>query len=72
MYVYYVYLQGSLAYVPQQAWIQNATVQENVVFGKTFNEYHYQRTISGCALDPDLKILPGGDMTEIGEKVRNK
>ena len=58
-----------MAYVPQQAWIQNATLKDNVLFGKVWNEFLYNRTINGCALEPDLKILPAGDMTEIGEKV---
>ena len=31
----------------------------------------YDRTLHTCALEPDLEILPGGDMTEIGEKVNN-
>lgn len=29
----------------------------------------YHRVIDACQLEPDIKILPGGDMTEIGEKV---
>lgn len=28
----------------------------------------YQKVVEACALLPDLKILPGGDQTEIGEK----
>ena len=31
----------------------------------------YERVINSCALGPDLEILPGGDQTEIGEKVGN-
>lgn len=31
-------------------------------------EEKYQKVINGCALEPDLKILSGGDLTEIGEK----
>ena len=58
--------------MPQQAWIQNAPLKDNIVFGKVWSEYHYNRTISGCALEPDLKILPAGDMTEIGEKVSSR
>jgi len=27
-------LQGSVAYVPQQAWIQNNTLKNNILFGK--------------------------------------
>jgi len=60
---------GSVAYVPQQAWIQNATVRDNILFGRSFDPKRYCKTISTCALRTDLDILPGGDMTEIGEKV---
>ena len=60
--------QGSVAYVPQQAWIQNATLKDNVLFGKAFTSKRYAKTIHACALQTDLDILPGGDMTEIGEK----
>ena len=58
-----------MAYVPQQAWIQNATVKDNVLFGCRMNGVLYDQTIDACALGPDLAILPGNDMTEIGEKV---
>lgn len=61
--------QGSIAYVPQQAWIQNATVRDNILFGKPFNRKKYERTLEACELERDLTILSAGDMTEIGEKV---
>lgn len=63
--------QGSVAYVPQQAWIQNATLRDNILFGRSFDPRRYCKTIGSCALRTDLDILPGGDMTEIGEKVRS-
>lgn len=62
--------QGSVAYVPQQAWIQNATLRDNILFGKPYNEQKYRCVLEACALTPDLEVLPGGDMTEIGEKVQ--
>ena len=58
-----------MAYVPQQAWIQNATVQDNILFGKPQSTVLYNCVIESCALGPDLDVLPGGDLTEIGEKV---
>lgn len=64
--------QGSVAYVEQQAWIQNATLRDNVLFGKSFNESTYDRVIEACALTDDLKLFEGGDMTEIGEKVGSR
>ncbi|XP_054155692.1 multidrug resistance-associated protein 1-like [Oppia nitens] len=58
----------NMAYVPQQAWIQNATIKQNIMFGKPFDEELYDRVIDSCALRPDLRQLAGGDQTEIGEK----
>lgn len=58
-----------MAYVPQQAWIQNATIQNNILFGRPMQGIKYSNTLRACALEPDLEILPGGDQTEIGEKV---
>ncbi|KAK3552701.1 hypothetical protein QTP86_021137, partial [Hemibagrus guttatus] len=66
-----VTVKGSVAYVPQQAWIQNATLRENIIFGQQMKESSYQRVLEACALLPDLEILPGGDNTEIGEKGLN-
>ncbi|KAG5279356.1 hypothetical protein AALO_G00076900 [Alosa alosa] len=66
-----VTVKGSVAYVPQQAWIQNATLRDNIVFGQEKKDMWYQRVVEACALLPDLEILPGGDATEIGEKGLN-
>nr|XP_014351311.1 PREDICTED: canalicular multispecific organic anion transporter 2 [Latimeria chalumnae] len=63
-----VSIRGSVAYVPQQAWIQNATLKDNILFGQPFNEEKYQKVLEACALVTDLEMLPGGDQTEIGEK----
>ena len=63
-------LQGTTAYIPQQAWIQNATLQENILFGQSRDSERYKHVISACALDPDIEVLPAGDLTEIGEKVK--
>ncbi|XP_056144596.1 multidrug resistance-associated protein 1-like [Lampris incognitus] len=67
----HVAIKGSVAYVPQQAWIQNATVKDNIVFGQEKMESWYHRVVEACALLPDLEILPAGDSTEIGEKGLN-
>ncbi|XP_041520483.1 ATP-binding cassette sub-family C member 3 isoform X2 [Microtus oregoni] len=63
-----VSVKGSVAYVPQQAWIQNCTLQENVLFGQPMRPKRYQQALETCALLADLDVLPGGDQTEIGEK----
>ncbi len=59
---------GKIAYVPQQAWIQNSTLKENITFCEANDEERYQSVIEDCALTTDLEILPAGDKTEIGEK----
>ncbi|XP_063286386.1 multidrug resistance-associated protein 1-like [Pelobates fuscus] len=64
----YVAMKGSVAYVPQQAWIQNASLKDNVLFGREIKEPLYKEVLESCALLPDLEILPSGDRTEIGEK----
>ncbi|XP_054832209.1 ATP-binding cassette sub-family C member 3 [Eublepharis macularius] len=61
-------VKGSVAYVPQLAWIQNATLKDNILFGHPYNEHKYQTVLESCALQHDLQVLPGGDSTEIGEK----
>ncbi|NWU60420.1 MRP1 protein, partial [Pterocles burchelli] len=63
-----VVVKGSVAYVPQQAWVQNATLEDNIIFGREMNERRYKLVIEACALLPDIEILPTGDKTEIGEK----
>ncbi|KAK4104692.1 hypothetical protein N658DRAFT_521302 [Parathielavia hyrcaniae] len=63
-----VILGASRAFCPQYAWIQNATVQQNILFGKEMDKRWYSDVIKACALQPDLDMLPNHDMTEIGER----
>lgn len=58
-----------MAFVAQQAWIQNATVRDNILFGKEYDEEKYDRIVEAVALTPDFEILDKGDQTLIGEKV---
>ena len=64
----HVQLQGRVAYFAQSAFILNETVRGNILLGAPMDERRYQQVLYACALLPDLKHLPGGDMTEIGEK----
>ncbi|CAH1780875.1 unnamed protein product [Owenia fusiformis] len=63
-----VNVSKSTAYVPQEAWIRNDTLINNILFGKKISRETYDQIIDACALGPDLKALPAGDKTEIGEK----
>ena len=62
-------LQGTTAYVPQQAWLQNVTLQNNILFGDPVRRTFYGDVIEACALRKDLDLLPAGEQTEIGEQV---
>ncbi|KAA8514856.1 hypothetical protein F0562_018035 [Nyssa sinensis] len=63
-----VVIRGTVAYVPQVSWIFNATVRENIVFGSLFEPARYEKAIYVTSLQHDLDLLPGGDLTEIGER----
>lgn len=66
-----VAVRGRLAYVAQQAWILNATLRDNILFGLEYEEDRYQSVLSACCLRPDLALLPSADLTEIGERGAN-
>lgn len=51
-----VNISGTIAYVPQTAWILNATLKDNVLFGKEFNQKLYEQVIEASALKPDFGI----------------
>jgi ATP-binding cassette subfamily C (CFTR/MRP) protein 1 len=63
-----VKVHGMVAYVAQQAWIMNATVRENIVFGYKYDSNFYEQTVKACALIDDFAQLPDGDETVVGER----
>ncbi|KAF9390431.1 Multidrug resistance-associated protein 1 [Podila verticillata] len=63
-----VSVYGDLAYVPQQAWIVNANIRDNILFGQEFDKARYDQVVYAAGLLPDLEALPAGDLTEIGER----
>ncbi|XP_070617726.1 ATP-binding cassette sub-family C member 12-like [Erythrolamprus reginae] len=62
-----VMVNGTLAYVSQQAWIFHGNVRDNILFGEAYNEQRYNHIINICSLKTDMERLSYGDMTEIGE-----
>ncbi|KAK9057251.1 hypothetical protein SSX86_022086 [Deinandra increscens subsp. villosa] len=59
---------GSTAYVAQTAWIQNGTIQDNILFGLPMDRQKYKEVIKTCCLEKDLEMMEFGDQTEIGER----
>ncbi|GKZ01209.1 hypothetical protein MPSEU_001072200 [Mayamaea pseudoterrestris] len=63
-----IVMKGSVAYVAQTAWILNATLRDNILFGKPYDKEKYERIIKACQLTYDIELLSNGDQTEIGER----
>ncbi|GLU07394.1 hypothetical protein SLE2022_243540 [Rubroshorea leprosula] len=59
---------GTTAYVAQTSWIQNGTIEENILFGLPMNREKYREVIRVCCLEKDLEMMEFGDQTEIGER----
>ncbi|KAJ2928555.1 hypothetical protein H1R20_g8545, partial [Candolleomyces eurysporus] len=61
-------VDGMCAYVPQAAWLKNASIKDNILFNLPYDEERYQKTLEACALISDFEILEDGDESEIGER----
>ncbi|CAJ0944757.1 unnamed protein product, partial [Mesorhabditis belari] len=62
-----VRLTGRIGYVPQQPWLQNVSMRENIIYGRKFDKFLYKKIVDACELQPDFSIFPQGDLTEVGE-----
>ncbi|KAE9611527.1 hypothetical protein Lal_00011930 [Lupinus albus] len=63
-----VHVCGSTSYVAQTAWIQNGTIEENILFGLPMIRHKYNEVVRVCCLEKDLEMMEYGDQTEIGER----
>ncbi|KAL7411452.1 hypothetical protein BDY24DRAFT_353656 [Mrakia frigida] len=57
-----------VAFVPQESWLQNATIRDNIILDLPFDASRFEKVVYACGLSRDLEILSGGDQTEVGEK----
>jgi ATP-binding cassette subfamily C (CFTR/MRP) protein 4 len=44
-------IKGSVFYVPQEPWIFTASVRQNILFGKPYDEAKFRRVVKACCLD---------------------
>lgn len=63
-----VSVNASIAYIAQQPWLLNTTLEENITFGLPKDDQRYQQVLHDCSLLSDLDLLPARDQTEIGER----
>ncbi|XP_073002286.1 ABC transporter C family MRP4-like [Typha latifolia] len=63
-----VKMSGSVAYVPQSAWIQSGNIEENILFGNQMDKKRYKSVLHACSLKKDLELLLHGDQTIVGDR----
>ncbi|KAF2820855.1 P-loop containing nucleoside triphosphate hydrolase protein [Ophiobolus disseminans] len=59
---------ASHALCPEQPWMLNGTVRDNILFGRPFERQWYNAVLQACSLTRDLGSLPHGDQTVVGER----
>ena len=57
--------------VTQKSWIQSQSIQENILFGREFQQERYINALKFSCLLQDLEVLEKGDQTTVGEKGMN-
>jgi ATP-binding cassette, subfamily C (CFTR/MRP), member 4 len=61
-------LNGSVFYVSQEPWLFTATIRQNILFGKPYDERKFREIVRVCQLNDDMKQFPNTELTLIGEK----
>jgi ATP-binding cassette, subfamily C (CFTR/MRP), member 4 len=61
-------VEGSIAYVEQEAVIFSDTIRNNITFGLEFHQIKYDMAVKLACLESDFKLLKQGDETVVGEK----
>jgi ABC-type bacteriocin/lantibiotic exporter with double-glycine peptidase domain len=59
-------LPGSLAYCAQVTWIEHMSIKDNILFGLPMILARFLTILDALALQLNLRILPDGDLTEVG------
>ncbi|KFB46273.1 AGAP004602-PA-like protein [Anopheles sinensis] len=61
-------INGNVSYAPQEPWLFEGTVKNNIVFTEDYQEKRYREVVKVCALERDFRLLPNGDQTIVGER----
>ncbi|KAL4509416.1 hypothetical protein ABPG72_018347 [Tetrahymena utriculariae] len=62
-----VEINGSISLCSQDPWIIQDTVQENILFGQSYDSQRYQQVLRASCLQEDIHYFIDGDQTNIGE-----
>ncbi|EGD72614.1 hypothetical protein PTSG_12159 [Salpingoeca rosetta] len=63
-----VHACGSTGFASQEPWILNATIRDNIIFGREYDQERFSRVVNTCQLTTDLRMMPDGASTDIGER----
>lgn len=58
-------INGTTAFVGQNAFIMSGTVRDNILFGQTMNTQRYFKAIVGAQLTKDLETMPVNELSEV-------
>ncbi|KAJ2804376.1 Multidrug resistance-associated protein 4, partial [Coemansia guatemalensis] len=61
-------ISGTAAYVSQAPWIMGASLRDNILFGKAFDEDLYVKTLAICCLEKDINGMEDKDSTIISDQ----
>ncbi|CAD8049904.1 unnamed protein product [Paramecium sonneborni] len=64
-------VRGSVAYVSQNHWLQNMSIRDNILFGKSYDKELYEKCIEACDFMPDLLTFPKRDQYILGPDAKN-
>jgi ATP-binding cassette subfamily C (CFTR/MRP) protein 1 len=59
---------ASIGYCAQNPWLPNATIRDIILTSNEYDDEWYRSTLYACMLEQDLKSLPDGDGTFVGNK----
>ncbi|ORY44853.1 P-loop containing nucleoside triphosphate hydrolase protein, partial [Rhizoclosmatium globosum] len=61
----------SISYCSQEPWILSGTIEDNITLFNPSLKTKCQKAVKLCCLERDLRSLPGGILSKIGEKGTN-
>ncbi|XP_071455801.1 probable multidrug resistance-associated protein lethal(2)03659 [Hetaerina americana] len=61
-------IKGHVSYASQEPWVFGGTIRQNILFGNKYDERRYKAVTAACALRPDFRQLPRGDLTHVGDR----
>ncbi|KAJ3067239.1 hypothetical protein HDU98_009578 [Podochytrium sp. JEL0797] len=58
---------GTCGYVPQEPWLIDANIRDNILFGLDFDDQKYTDAIRAVGLTRDLMLMSNGDESRISD-----